>query len=515
MKTGKALVFGILLITSACSPNSVPKPDDVIAAINAGEYSTARILVRNALDADPANRQLAFLAGQVETELGNVEMVKTLLTPLLNDKQYGEKAPILLAKAYLVSGNGAEALALIEEAEKKTALAYAIHYGALMLTESPEKAVAVLEEGLTKFGDSADLMVLDGDRALALGDFAKAKAIAQDLGQRKTFHFESMLFAGRVAMMDRRFADANKFFDAALKRRPKNQAALLSKVSMAYDQGNKVEAKKLLTIALEELGESNGSVAYFRAQMAFDAGEYDKAHKLLAGIGKASALPSVAMLSGLVAAQRGQTEKAIAQLTSFLKNGGEDGRARFALASALMSVDQAADAWPVLKPLADSANASPQVLSLAAKLAASLKKPEAAGYSARLAVASKADPLRPQMMAADKAIAAGKWAEADAIYSKIRIENPGSTNVILLNNAALAKLELGSGAEAVEIGRTALKIAPNDPIVQDTLAWSIYRTSGATAEAVALMRSAADSMPGNPEIRQHAMIISNAMRKTN
>jgi hypothetical protein len=48
--------------------------------------------------------------------------------------------------------------------------------------------------------------------------------------------------------------------------------------------------------------------------------------------------------------------------------------------------------------------------------------------------------------------------------------------------------------------------------VLDTLAWSIFQASGTTPEAVGLMRRAANAMPGNPEIRRHALAIGNAMQ---
>ncbi len=117
------------------------------------------------------------------------------------------------------------------------------------------------------------------------------------------------------------------------------------------------------------------------------------------------------------------------------------------------------------------------------------------------------------MRAANTAIAQANWAEADRIYRRAIEANPDNTNVILFNNAALARLNLNDTASAITLARRAYELAPDDPIVNDTLGWILFQAQGPTPEVVARMRTAVTGQPDNAEIRSHAQQISNAMRR--
>ena len=251
-------------------------------------------------------------------------------------------------------------------------------------------------------------------------------------------------------------------------------------------------------------------INFFLAQLAFDAGDSDKANQLLQGMSDLKDFPAASMLAGLVAAKRGQDEQAIALLRRFLSAGGEDGRARFTLAATLQKVGSAKEAWSVLQPLADAANANGATLQLATQLTKSLNLPSFAAYQARAASLAQGDPLARDMLEADKAIRGGDWARAEGIYAGLLRAHPATTNIILLNNAASVLIEQDRAAEAVPLARRAIALAPKDPIVLDTLGWALFKSGGSVAEARTLVQQAAQTMPGNREISEHAMAISNA-----
>ena len=505
-------ILAIFLAIAGCADNSVPKSDDIIAALNRGDVAEAEIGVRKALKADPANRQLIFLNGRVALENGNVELAKAELKKVVDDPALGPQARELLAKAYLMSDDGKRALETLGSAAPASALAWAVKIGAHALMGDGAQAAAALQQGLAAFPNSADLLTLDGERAMANGDMAQAQALAARAIKQAPHNVPALLFAARSAMAVRNFDDALRQFDAVLALRPKHQTALLGKATIALDRGDRKGAEELLNQAAQQLGGSSMAVNYLRAQMTFDGGKVEEANKLLLAMGDVNRFPPAVMLTGLIAASRGQHEQAIEALRGFLDQGGEDGRARLALAGSYRAVGRRDEAWKVLQPLADAANAAPQTLAMAAALTGELKLPQAAAYAARQAAAAKGDPLGKELTAADAAIRAGDWRKADGIYSAVLRAQPGTANVILLNNAANARLELGDKAGAQALARRAFAAAPNDPIVLDTLAWSIFQTSGATPEAVGLMRRAANAMPGNSEIRRHALAIGNAMQ---
>ena len=248
------------------------------------------------------------------------------------------------------------------------------------------------------------------------------------------------------------------------------------------------------------------------AQMAMEAGDFNRANQLVQSLPADAEMPYIIMLRGIIAGGRGQNEQAISLLQAYLTHGGEGAAARLALSHAYVAIGDKARALITIKPLADAANANGQVLTLAAQLATEQKRPEAASYQARAQAAAKQDPIGADMTAADRAITSGNWAKADTIYQRLLAQSANGGNVVILNNAALTRLHMGDKSQAVALARRAAAAAPNDPVVADTLAWSVFQQDGASAEVIALERKALAAQPGNTEIRSHAAMIANSKR---
>ena len=503
MKMVNVALLAIILATAGCSGDSVPESDKAEAALNKGDIAGAQIHIKNAMNAEVSNQALIFLNARIALEAGNPELAKTEFRKLFNDPQYTERATPLLAKALLMLGQGREALQVLGDGKPTSDLAYAGAVSANLLQGKSDRAEKLLDEGLATYPKSPDLLVLDGTRALQNGDLSKAQAQAARAVELAPKDIGALLFAGRVAMQQRNFVEAISRFDAVLARRPQHQTALLGKAAIVYDQGKPAEAQAMLKDAANQLGGGSRPINFFLAQLAYDAGDTEKANQILQGMSDLKDFPAAGMLAGLVAAKRGQNEQAIALLRRFIASGGEDGRARFVLATALHKVGSAQEAWTVLQPLADAANANGETLRLATQLASALQLPAAASYQTRGAAAAQGDPLAHDMLAADKAIRSGNWAQAEKTYAALLRAHPSTTNVILLNNTASVLIEQGRAIEAVPIARRALALAPKDPIVIDTLGWALHKSGGSAAEAKALVQQAAQIMPGNPEISEH------------
>lgn len=510
MKLVNTALIAIFLATAGCSADSVPESDKAEAALNDGDIAGAQIHIRNAIKADAANQALVFLNARIALEAGNPELAKSEFRKLLNNPQYAQRAAPLLAKALLMLGQGREALQVLGDGKPTSDLAFAGAVSAHLLQGQSDRANRLLDEGLAAYPKSPDLLVLDGTRALQNGDAAKAQAQAARAVELGPKDVNALLFAGRVAMQQRKFPEAVRRFDAVLALRPQHQTALLGKAAIAYDQGKLAEAESILKDAADQLGGGSRPINFFLAQLAFDAGDTDKANQILQGMSDLKDFPPAGMLAGLVAAKRGQNEQAIALLRRFISTGGEDGRARFVLATTLTKVGETQEAWKVLQPLADAANANAETLRLATQLAGSLSLPSTAAYQARGAALAQGDPLARDMLAADKAIRGGDWAQAEKTYAGLLRAHPTTTNVILLNNAASVLIEQNRAAEAVPLARRALALAPKDPIVLDTLGWALFKSGGSVAEAKALVQQAAQAMPGNPEISDHFFAMANA-----
>lgn len=510
MKLVNTAHIAIFLAVAACSVDSVSESDKAEAALKQGDIAAAQIHIRNAMQGGATNQAMVFLNARIALEAGNPELAKSEFRKLLSDPNYAQRVAPLLARALLMLGEGREALQVLGDGKPASDLAYASAVSAHLLEGQTDRASALLDEGLTAFPKSPDLLVLDGTRALQTGNRSRAEAQAARAVEIAPKDVNALLFSGRVAMLQRKYPEATRRFDAVLALRPQHQTALLGKAAIAYDQGKHAEAKSMLQNASDKLGGGSRPINYFLAQLAFDAGDYNKANDILQQMSDLDDFPTAAMLAGLVAAERGQTEQAIDLLRRFISNGGEDGRARFTLASTLQKVGSSKEAWSVLQPLADAANANGATLQLATQLTQSLNLPSAATYQARAAALAQGDPLSREMLEADKAIRGGDWAGAERLYAGLLRRYPATTNVVLLNNAASVLIEQDRASEAIPLARRAIALAPKDPIVLDTLGWALFKSGGSPAEARSLVQQAAKIMPGNREISEHLLAIANA-----
>ncbi len=502
----------LVMLASACNLGASAAAGDPAAAFAKGDLPGAESAIQAALDAAPNNRDLLLLGGRIALEQGDYERAKARFAKLMDLQPPVPLARVLLAKAQLLSAGGQAALLTMKDAPLDSGEAYAVVAAADLALGKGSEGVAVMEKGLAAFPASPDLLAMKGEVALAVGDIAAAKQAADKAHAAAPQHIDGLLLGAHIALAERRTDDAAKILDSVLKLRPDNVAALISLASIKHDHGDTKTAEAMFAHAADRFDGRSAFARYYLAQMAFDAGDLVRAEKLVHGIDR-SAVPQTELLNGLIAAKRNQPQQAIASLGYYLSHGQEDARARLVLAGMQAQIDDKAAAWSTLAPLASAANAGPAVLRLAAALSADLGRPEAAALRDRAAAAAQGDPDASQMAEADKAMQNADWRKADAIYARVLAHPPqGGSGVIALNNAALAKLELGDLPGAQTLARRALAAAPGDPIVSDTLGWILFRQSGPSSEAVTLVKAALAAQPSNAEIRRHAMTISRALQ---
>lgn len=106
---------------------------------------------------------------------------------------------------------------------------------------------------------------------------------------------------------------------------------------------------------------------------------------------------------------------------------------------------------------------------------------------------------------------AGRFNEAATAYKAVLKVQP--QNAQALNSLANAQLKLGDPA-ALQTAQTAQKMAPQNPLIVDTLGWVLFQ-QGQIEQALPLLRDARLRAPDNPEIRFHlAKVLLANGRKT-
>jgi len=478
------------------------------AAVARNDWHAAADLLRPVTDDAQTDPRLQWLAGRVALEQGDADRAVQLLGAVLRAApgalpadQAAQVRP-LLARAQLAQGNAARALETLGNGEPADAEAAAVKVRALAQSGNPGGAMALLDHALGQWPQAVDLDLLDALRAAAAGHADRADAIARDLLARAPGDFDVAVFAGQRALAAQRLDEAARDFDRANHLRPDHQAPMLGLAGVARARGDHAGEVRWIDRA-RHADAGNLAVALYAAQLALDAGHADQAAQILAPFAtKPNGNNALRLLAGLTFAQVGRKEEAIDQLNAFLLHGGEDGRARFALAVLLTQRGDQAGAWRALKPLAQAANATAPTLQLAAALARATHDGDAAGYAARAAAAAAPNPDAPALAEAQAAIKRHDWAGADAIYTRL-LANPHGNPAMLTNNAAFVKIELGQPAAAVPLARKALAQSGQDPLVMDTLGWALFKAGGARDEAVQLLQAAAAALPGNANVQAH------------
>ncbi len=498
------------LALAACTTGPAGSLADAQAAVAEGDLKRAQLLVSGYLEEQPQDAAALELSGDVAMRMGNLDLAITQFKNLSAVPGKEQAGSDLLAEAFLANGNTRMAKRSLSDHGIETPRAYSVAVGVALIEGRSNQALETLQEGLERFDDSADLHALDAYLTLQAGDLDGAKAKLKTALGHDANLVDAQLLAGRIALLEQDLPTAKASFENVVAQEPNHQTALLALIAIARDTGDDANLKRLMAQA-EQGGKVNPIAVYFAAQMAFENNEVKRAFELLQPIvGQSRTFPALDRLVGLVAARRGQTNEAIISLNRYFSGGGEDRVARLVLAAEQHRNKEHEAAWETVQPLLSDPKSGPQILQLGVSIASALNLKDADALKARIAGAGPDQKFLQAMGQAGAAIKADNWKRADAIYAEL-LASGHDKEVGLLNNAALAKLELGDGAAATALARKAAKLAPQDAVVLDTLGWVLFKTEGASEEARNLLAMAATKKPGDKTIAQHLGTVSKAL----
>lgn len=481
-------------------------PSDPLAAAEAalaeGEPRTAQQYVDQALSEQPGNSKVQMLAGDIAMAMGNPDRAVTEFARVVDGPDASSLAKAKLAEANLMANYLKAAEESIAALEYDVPLAFTAAIGFSMAQGDYEGASAKLEEGLARYPKDPRLITIDAERLFVQAQpDAAMQRLASVLEVRPPLPQAHQL-AGRMALTRRDMAVAREHFAIVLKARPTDQTAMLAMAAIASDSGDAREAANWIN-KVNEAGAPHPVGLLFAAQMAYDAGEIDRAFELIEAVPPAMATePSFARLRGFIDAARGQYGSAILPLRSYLEDASDDYLARRILAEAYAEQGELTNAWETIAPILSDPQAQPDALTLALRLAEETGRGDPDTIRQRIEKRRAATNISEEMRAAGAAIRAGDWAKADAIYAPL-VDGPANSDAVLLNNAAAVKSKLGQHGEAIELARRALAEAPQSPQILDTLGWALWQQGKSPEEARRLLTRAREAAPGNREIAEH------------
>ncbi len=466
---------------------------------------TAMEHVSAALEDRPDDPEVQMLAGDIAMALGNADLAVTQYKRVVEGSATSSMARAKLAEASVMANYMGAAQEAVAKLTYDVPLAYTAAIALSLAKGDYDAAYARLEEGLSKYPADPRLVTIDAERMMLNAQPKRAAQRVAPILKLQPAVSQAHMLAGQLALAQRDLGAAKASFGSALKARPNDQTAMLAMAAIARDGGDEGEAANWINKA-NQAGPPHPIGLLFAAQMAYDAGDIDRAFELIEGVPTTLAGdPSFARLRGFIDAARGQYGAAILPLKSYVEQSGEDYLARRVLAQSYAETGELDNAWATIEPALRDPQVDGEALVFALQLSEKTGRGNPAAIRQMIGQRRNAPDISDQMRTAGAAIRAGDWAKADSIYTPL-VDGAGKADPRLLNNAAAVKSRLGKHSAAVALARRAHTLAPQSPQVLDTLGWALWQEGRNIAEARTFLTKARDAAPGNAEIARHWMI---------
>ena len=509
-----------------------------ISAISGGDSQAGLRKLERAAASAPDNTGIRNELAKAYMTTGEVQQAIDLLESAhgkSDDAQQDVKTRLILAQAYLQSGEFNKAIKLANDLAK-------------LLPDSP---LPYHLEGVAYEGK--------GDYAAARNSYRKALSIKSDF-------ILSMLGQAGLDVIAGDVEQARKRYEAILKLQPENSAAMTSLASIMAREGKKQETIDLLEkvkkadskamdpriiLSLYKLQEGKAVEALVLAEEARLAapddprvllalgevqlanGVADAEKTLLRFTEKLPLLPEGHLLLARARAASGNLAGARASLDKVLELAPDHVQARLVLGNLELRTGNARAAMQIAKNLksSDEGKADGYLLEGDVFMQSKQSRPALKAYQAasdlipwssdpvvrinnayRSAGNNKAgikvllqwlnnkpDDLGIRFVLAVSYLADGKFDAARAEYKKILDKQPENADV--MNELAWLNHQQGKPG-ALEMARKASKLAPDNPVIQDTYGWILVQ-SGGTRSGLDSLKYAASKLPDNREIQYH------------
>lgn len=489
--------LAIALTLLGCSESPQERGERASKAFADHDYRAAQIDLAAAMAANPTDPALLELHARNALAMGDGIAASASLAKLPEDRRPKDFA-LLQAESALLRELPDEALAAL--GADKSPAAQRIRALALLGKNDREGAASAFAAGVS--AGPADVRLLSDYARFSLmnGNAKQARELADRAKAAMPVSLDALLADAEVAIAQGHLAEALASYDAAAKAYPGNLAALAGKAAVLGDLGRTKDMETTLASLADVRG--GGQVAYLQARAAAARNDWKTVRSILqaneaALQGKDEA--GVLYAQSLVAL--GQPEQARARLQPMLTRNPQSAMLRRELAKAQLAGDDAAGAVATLRPFAEVLTADAADLRLLAQAAAKAGDADAARF------AEKAKYPTPQALAAtlaqaDTAMKAGNWGNAIAAYDRIMAVTDGR-NPLVLNNLAFAQGKVGNTRVAIDYARRALKQAPGNASVMDTLGWLLVQSGEDRAQGVRLLQDASRKAPGNAGIKEY------------
>lgn len=337
---------------------------------------------------------------------------------------------------------------------------------------------------LVKTGGALDelpaAMLLDGGLAYQAGNYERA--------------IERL---GRLVAMQPRNVKARRLLGAAQWRGGDSAGAAAALRPLVEGGSADPYALTLYGRALAELGDADAGFFLARAAVPFAEAQPGSWNALDVGNASQGAAGDARIIRSLLA--EGQAGEALDRARALqAANSGAPG-AHLLVGDVLAMMGRFAEAAEAYRRAANLAFTEPTALRLVDALERA-GQAEAAHDVLTLFVTQNPRSLDAARLAADRHFAAGRWADAAALYERLRARI-GDGDAALLNNLALATAANGDMAEALPIAQRAWALDRRNPATANSLGWLLVKSGEDVPRGMVLLQQSARGAPRPEAIR--------------
>ena len=470
------LATAIALAGTDASAAKKSKPTDkfyehAIELIAKGDYRGAITELKIALQADPKDIAARVLLGNTYLEVEDGAAAAREFLRAREDGAGNSFILVPLGRAYILQGHFNKALEELRTARKhhaaaaETATTRGDAYLALLAYRNAE--VSYLEASKLRPKDARPLIGLARVK-LAIDDMAGARSYIKRALEADPKDPHGWSIQGEVAELQGNRTEAEKHYSRAIELAPKFSQALLSRAAIRIDQGRYDEAEPDI-LAVRNADSRNPRAAYLLSLVLAQRGELKAARKLLAAAEKIrNSYPESYMLShppslllgGVATYFRDDFGTSHRLLSIFLKRVPHHGGARKLLASIALTRNEPEEAILYLDPLGPRSSTDIDVLIMYGGALGRLKR----------------------------------YREASSILKRAEVlVEPGSSSLFRL---VAVRLRSGQSPEAIKILKSELDRDPDAAQATILLAAARMR-QGDFQSALKALNAVTERRPGN------------------
>lgn len=484
------------LALAACGLSPEERMERAEAAFAENRFTEARLDLASVLQENERDPRALELLARTQIHLGDGEGAASTLARLSDLGNEPADFTLLLAEAQLLRGDFEQVLELVEEeaSPEGARLAALAHIG----LGDRGAANEAFRAGMELSGDKARFYADYALFTLSAGDPAEAARLAAMARDASPDGLDTLVASARIAQARADMTGALGFYERAAEHWPESRVAILGRIGILGDLGRLSEARPLVA-NLAQRSPDDPDVIYLRARLAAEDSAWADVREMLQPI-EAHDDPRLQLLYSRALVELDLPEQALPRLTALVRRAPDNAATRRLLARAQLDAGDAANAFITIRPLATSAQGSPEDLAIYA--AAARDSGRSAEIGRALASAPPAERVATLLSQGDAALRAQNWRLAIDAYQQLRGWT-GDSNAMVLNNLAYAHSRAGNTDEALQLAETALRLAPRHPSVMDTAGWLLVTTGRDRSRGLLLLEQAAELAPENTTIARH------------